>query len=452
MNIRKMAIEEPYVLAIMQGQLAAAKRLAESMDLSDYNHVPLLNYVLTEAAYDNGVKKNIFLFISQLDPISVLNFARQLDFPQFEKFIHLGIDVNVQYKNCTFLHMMLGTKDFLPRVKLLISKGANINSSERVRHFGTLLHMLLANESFAKFIHILNFMQTHQQKVNFHLRDGEGKTLLLLAAKVMAYTPVKRILEEDPTCLEIPDNEGRTPLHIACALGQTAIVELLVRAGANINARDKAGNTPAFYAATNIGTVKTILSSIAIDPERDMFAETNAICLDQNLAFPLSSADAKALNLKITSAPAEHCKGTDTVNILSCLENKNTFEKNQYFGIELVCIEYIQQCMRSFCGKTIAEDCLSGHLAVMNMLIRYGADVSLQNDAGITPEEFATDTDIAACVQKAAPEARFHRLQTWCLNFANSGRSIKKPDAVQAMQGDEPTDDWRFYRVAGLPL
>ena len=46
-------------------------------------------------------------------------------------------------------------------------------------------------------------------------------------------------------------NDGRTPLHVAAAAGDDAIVALLVLKGADAGARDKEGKTPLDLATTD---------------------------------------------------------------------------------------------------------------------------------------------------------------------------------------------------------
>lgn len=44
--------------------------------------------------------------------------------------------------------------------------------------------------------------------------------------------------------VNLPDNDGRTPLHHAADLGYGEIAELLIKNGANVNSRDYDGRTP----------------------------------------------------------------------------------------------------------------------------------------------------------------------------------------------------------------
>ncbi|KAJ1955076.1 hypothetical protein EC988_002082 [Linderina pennispora] len=67
--------------------------------------------------------------------------------------------------------------------------------------------------------------------------------------------------------VDIADNMGRTPLHIACSHGNADTVRLLISRGASVNATDRIGNTPLALAATSTGTESVIaLLEAGADP------------------------------------------------------------------------------------------------------------------------------------------------------------------------------------------
>ena len=83
---------------------------------------------------------------------------------------------------------------------------------------------------------------------NVNVRNKDGETPLYWAAK-KGRTDLARLLLErkaDPNLQE--SIKQRTPLHEAAFRGYQEITELLVANGANINAHDKAGKSPLFYA------------------------------------------------------------------------------------------------------------------------------------------------------------------------------------------------------------
>ena len=52
------------------------------------------------------------------------------------------------------------------------------------------------------------------------------------------------MLEKKGAKIDEPNIYGTTPLIIASLAGKTAVVKFLLNKGANVNARDKLGNTP----------------------------------------------------------------------------------------------------------------------------------------------------------------------------------------------------------------
>jgi ankyrin repeat protein len=80
--------------------------------------------------------------------------------------------------------------------------------------------------------------------------DSDGAGVLHHAATAGFAGILKWLLEDaGPGWVELPDLQGRTPLHHACGSGRSlAAVEILARLGARLDARDKQGKTPLSYA------------------------------------------------------------------------------------------------------------------------------------------------------------------------------------------------------------
>jgi len=64
------------------------------------------------------------------------------------------------------------------------------------------------------------------------------------AVKAGVLEDVRSLLENSPQLARIPDENGMTPLHWASISGRRDIAELLIKKGADINAKDKWGLTP----------------------------------------------------------------------------------------------------------------------------------------------------------------------------------------------------------------
>jgi ankyrin repeat protein len=98
----------------------------------------------------------------------------------------------------------------------------------------------------------LGFFESRPERLNLAIRLGDVET-------------VRTLLRNDPDLvvgksISIP---GGTPLQEAAIRGQSAIVELLLAAGAAVNAKDHFGNTPLFWSAFNgnVVTAELLLKS-----------------------------------------------------------------------------------------------------------------------------------------------------------------------------------------------
>jgi ankyrin repeat protein len=62
---------------------------------------------------------------------------------------------------------------------------------------------------------------------------------------------VEIILQENPKLLNMRDDAGDMPIHIACKAGHRDVVELLIAKGAKVNVKDHEGQTPLHLAVIN---------------------------------------------------------------------------------------------------------------------------------------------------------------------------------------------------------
>jgi ankyrin repeat protein len=85
-----------------------------------------------------------------------------------------------------------------------------------------------------------------RREVNVNDQDVNGKTALHIACEIASVPLVKLLLNYGanpnvPTHLDIG---YYLPIHKACEKGNREIVEILIRAGTDLNARNKVGQTP----------------------------------------------------------------------------------------------------------------------------------------------------------------------------------------------------------------
>jgi len=136
----------------------------------------------------------------------------------------------------------------LPVLTFLVENGANIESTDN-KVQNTLLHLAIKKES----VPIVEFLL--KKGANRLATNKFGFTSLhqvaLYQNAMISFNLLKTVDKSNDDIskhTEAVDLFNRTPLHLASASGSFHVVEDLLSFGANINALDKAGNTPLHYA------------------------------------------------------------------------------------------------------------------------------------------------------------------------------------------------------------
>jgi len=83
-----------------------------------------------------------------------------------------------------------------------------------------------------------------QYGANINAQDNDGLTPLAIACQRGNYFVVERLLQVEKIEIALRDNQKSTALHEACKSGTEKIVELLLKSGANILATDSDDVTP----------------------------------------------------------------------------------------------------------------------------------------------------------------------------------------------------------------
>jgi ankyrin repeat protein len=133
---------------------------------------------------------------------------------------------------------------------------------------------------------LLRKLQEPPDQINAFSRDGF--TLLGLASYFAHLDVVKVLLQYDADANIASNNPFRvTPLHSACASSNYEIAEMLLRAGADVNAKQQSGVTPLHSAAHN---GQTKLAKLLIDQGANVHATT------ENGQTPLMMAKEKGFH------------------------------------------------------------------------------------------------------------------------------------------------------------
>jgi ankyrin repeat protein len=93
---------------------------------------------------------------------------------------------------------------------------------------------------------------------------------LLQAVNDSDYSAVRRIVEQSPDLLEERDYAGNTPLNRAAAFGYTDIVRYLLEKGADIDSRNKHGETPLISTISSYGNNREVVTRLLLEKGANM--------------------------------------------------------------------------------------------------------------------------------------------------------------------------------------
>jgi len=171
-----------------------------------------------------------------------------------DRLLSNGVDANAATKNGTSA-LMLASYQYLPIVRLLINKGALVNSST-VEGWTPLTSAVSYCQD-----DIVKLLIEHGADVNAKYQKG-NQSLLMMAAERGATSIVEALLSHGAS-LEEQDDEGNTALIHAVEGpedsegGDISTVKLLLDAEADVNARNKKGWS-ALVLAGYLGNVEMI--------------------------------------------------------------------------------------------------------------------------------------------------------------------------------------------------
>lgn len=288
-NLKQNPINLPIIMAALNGEMDELTKLLKNgwpnSALQQFIFLYLFQMELHLKQRIHNRYEVIKLLVQKEANINDILFS-PLDFETVKAIAEGGGNLKYSKFNYTPLHAIVTNPVNLnpkEHIECLLKNGVDPNKSTE---FGTALHVSIANESFdvnekhhipKYLIHCLD-----QYHYDWNIPDSEGKTPLILAAKVRSPALVKQLIEKKTKDkanihLNAQDHKGRTALHFACALGDSESTQVLLSAGASLEMPDRQGKLAFDYTKLDEASVRNILEEIHIDPDRDENAINNHV-------------------------------------------------------------------------------------------------------------------------------------------------------------------------------
>ncbi|TNF65785.1 MAG: ankyrin repeat domain-containing protein [Gammaproteobacteria bacterium] len=296
-----------------------------------------------------------------------------------ELLLESGVDPNQRDKHGdTPLHYA-ASSGHIDIIELLLENGARINEQN---NSGWSPLYLAAKNNQAEAIRVLLENETNLVK------DNLGWTAVHVAANEGHIEALTALLEEfDPN---IQGSNNETAIHISAFEGHAEAVELLIKYGADITLRDNGirgsiGNTPRDYALEfgHFAIAKTLQQKLNNDllsyaKEGDLDEVQKLLDAGANANYEEITQDGSIEDIKVFNTPLHAAVRAGSIETVKLLVSKGAKLNTQLFGNGPAPL-HIAACF--------------GHAEVAGLLIECGADITLRNNGGKTPRDYALEFD-----------------------------------------------------------
>lgn len=230
-----------------------------------HQHEVIIDWLVSKGSSNTALKIASLVKTTQAAESQKKQFERLLlsENSTSEEIIQLfkmGMGVNTildPKSNYTVLHEACARGRF-EVAKYLIESGANINAISRNSGWGSTTPLQFA--ILVRYDKLTLFLLENGADVNTHYAnestvlhetlsqlDSKGRGFFS-PEKPRGYKPdTKQIIQQlllKGANVTATDRNGKTPLHIACTMGDTEVTQWLVKKGADVNAVDSTGRTP----------------------------------------------------------------------------------------------------------------------------------------------------------------------------------------------------------------
>ena len=401
----------PLYAAVRAGQGEVAKLLIEAGA-----NVSPLNSGTFRALSDLAAKYGLFDVLQILDKLDVFedfrlingdtiltSAVRRMDFELVSHLLRNGVNVNTKNEDGnSALHLLFRKQTSMEMFKLLLSFGADINALNN-RFESPLLCAIDCEEE-----KIISLLLELDCAVNTEAPLGESP--LSLAVIKGQHKLTEALLQCDADVNQKCGRDEHTALH-AAVHGHflNGIAQLLVQHGADLEAKDRLGETPLFKAATKNKLAEFFLKCGSTANTKNKFGETPLMkALEQSAASIVRTLLEHGASINATDQhrvyPLLHCVRFIDVEICELLleygcdvnitdDNGETALHQLAWGPDVVkmlldqgaCVGALDRENRT----PLHAACYQGHPTSIELLIHHGADINSTDNHGWTPLHFA---------------------------------------------------------------
>ncbi|NXE32483.1 ANKR6 protein, partial [Ptilorrhoa leucosticta] len=266
-----------------------------------------------------------------------------------------------------------------------------------------------------------------------------GRTPLHLAAH-KGHLHVVQVLLKAGCDLDIQDDGDQTALHRAAVVGNTDIIATLVQEGCALNRQDKDGNT-ALHEACWHGFSQS--AKVLVKAGANVLAKNKAGNTPLHLACQNShSQSTRVLLLGGSRADLKNNAGDTCLHVAA--------RYNHLPIIRVLLSAFCSVHEKNQAGDTALHVAAAlNHKKVVKLLLEAGADSSVVNNAGQTPLEVArqhNNPEVALLLTKASQVSRFNRGRSLRkkrerLKEERRAQSVPRDEVVQSKGSVSAADD-----------
>ncbi|KAJ6637022.1 Ankyrin repeat domain-containing protein 16 [Pseudolycoriella hygida] len=258
-----------------------------------------------------------------------------------------------------------------------------------------LMFLSIQKDNFDQFQQCLEEC-TKDDNVN-NLRNSSEDSALHVAAQNGRLSILRYLVEEKDASIELKNNNRKTPLHEAAQFSQYKIVEYLIEKGADVNAIKNADWTPLMLACTKIrDDVVSILLRHGADPlfrNKDgwnsfhIASREGCVEILKLLVSQLANPTVERMNQLINSSSKNGRKPLHTAALNGQIDAVNYLLRSNF----TTKVDDVDNC-----GTTPLMDSVrSGSTETFDLLVQFGADVTLLNKVGYNCLHIAAEVGLS---------------------------------------------------------